>query len=516
MPRGRKLRLLLAAAVLFVGGLAVGTLLRGGSRPAEDAAAATVSDSGPGTEFADASSPAGDVPLGAPEAGGRRTAGDPASGSPGLSRDAATSDTLPASDRRVTPTVTAARAVRASVVSINVVANESARPQGPFGMFFGGQRRVRGLGSGFAVDDRGYILTNAHVVENASQIVVVDASGHRYTGQLVGSDALTDVAVIKIPARKVPPAPLGTSADLLVGEPAVAIGNPFGFYLSNPEATVTSGVISGVNRDYRGNGQREVLYADMIQTDAAINPGNSGGPLVNADGRVVGVNSFILSKSGGSEGLGFAIPIDRALKIADELRKFGRIRRPYVGLDVASVASDSLVSRTVVRRVAPGSPAAEADLRKGDVLLTLNGRHVRGPLDWEVGLLDIGVGSTARLRFERNGRTRTAGLTVRELPSEQAHRVEVLRGLQLVSVTPQIAVERHLQVDQGALIVDVSQDVASSTGMQEGDVIVAIDRREVQTADDAARLFKAATQRGFVRVWIYRDGESLVTSFGLR
>jgi len=516
MRGGRTSRLVVAAAVLFVGGLGVGALLRGRGPGPADSEAAAASASNSRAWVPDDASPAEDVPLGAANGAGRESAGDPAGGSAGLADGASAPDTLPASDRRVTPTVTAARAVRASVVSINVVATESEQPQGPFGMFFQGQRRVRGLGSGFAVDDRGYILTNAHVVENASQIAVVDASGHRYTGRMVGSDALTDVAVIKIPAGKVPPAPLGTSADLMVGEPAVAIGNPFGFYLSNPEATVTSGVVSGVNRDYRGNGRREVLYADMIQTDAAINPGNSGGPLVNADGRVVGVNSFILSKSGGSEGLGFAIPIDRALKIADELRKFGRIRRPYVGLDVASVSSDSLVSRTVVRRVAPGSPGADAGLEKGDVLLTLNGRHVRGPLDWEVGLLDIGVGSTARLRFERSGRTGTASLTVRELPSEQAHRVEVLRGLQLVTVTPQIAVERHLQVDQGALIVDVSQDVAGSTGMQEGDVIAAIDRREVQTADDAARLFKAATERGFVRVWIYRDGESFVTSFGLR
>jgi serine protease Do len=254
----------------------------------------------------------------------------------------------------------------------------------------------------------------------------------------------------------------------------------------------------------------------MIQTDAAINPGNSGGPLVNADGRVVGVNSFIISKSGGSEGLGFAIPIDRALRIADELRKFGRIRRPYVGLDVATVTSDSLVARTVVRRVAPGSPAASAGIRKGDVILTLNGDRVRGPLDWEVALLDVGVGSTARLRYLRDGQDHEAELQVKELPSEEAQRVEVLRGLQLVTVTPQIAVERHLAVDQGALIVDVSSDVASATGMQDGDVIVAIDRREVKTADDAAQLFKVATRRGFVRVWLYRKGESLMTGFGLR
>jgi serine protease Do len=504
--RIRTLALVGTAGLLFAAGLGLGTLLRSG---APEEAAMPVSE-----PASDSGGPVAAEPTSA------RTAGtDEAPSFARRARAAEAPDSVPANDRRTTATVAAARAVTPSVVSVNVVATQTTQSSDLFGNFFfpfGTRRQVRGLGSGFAIDDRGYILTNTHVVENATRIVVVDASGRRYTASLVGSDALTDVALLKIPAGRVPPAPLGTSADLMVGEPAIAIGNPFGFYLSNTEATVTSGVVSGVNRDYRGNGDREVLYADMIQTDAAINPGNSGGPLVNADGRVVGVNSFILSQSGGSEGLGFAIPIDRALRIADELRRFGRIRRPYVGLDVATVTSDSLVARTVVRRVAPGSPAAQAGVHKGDVILTLNGTRIRGPLDWEVALLDAGAGSTAEVRFLRDGQTHDVRMAVRELPSEEAHRVEVLRGLQLVTVTPQIAVERHLEVEQGALIVDVSGDVASATGMREGDVIVAIDRREVKTADDAAQMFQAATARGFVRVWLYRAGESLVTSFGLR
>ncbi len=508
--RSRTLVLLGIAGVLFAAGLGLGTLLRSPGGSAGEPAAATSSAAAGGAAVSESAEAL-------PASAGARDAGD----DPSFARRARATepdDSVPASDPRHTATVSAARAVTPSVVSVNVVSTETTQAGGAFGSFFpfSTQRQVRGLGSGFAIDRNGYILTNTHVVENASRIVVADASGHRYTASLVGSDALTDVALLKIPAGRVPPAPLGTSSDLMVGEPAIAIGNPFGFYLSNTEATVTTGVVSGVNRDYRGSGDQEVLYADMIQTDAAINPGNSGGPLVNADGRVVGVNSFILSKSGGSEGLGFAIPIDRALKIADELRKFGRIRRAYIGLDVATVTSDSLVARTVVRRVAPGSPAAEAGLQKGDALLTLNGTRIRGPLDWEVALLDAGVGSTATLRYARGGATHQAQIRVAELPSESAHRVEVLRGLQLVTVTPQIAVERHLDVEQGALIVDVSRDVSSATGMQEGDVIVAIDRREVKTADDAAQMFKTATGRGFVRVWLYRDGESMVTAFGLR
>ncbi|HKK07255.1 MAG TPA: trypsin-like peptidase domain-containing protein, partial [Gemmatimonadota bacterium] len=256
MERRRTLPLLVAAALLFAGGIGLGALLRHGEAGGSAAGAAA----GPEAAAADRAGSASEEGASAGEEGSFAAAATPRD-----ARAAEPPDSVPPGDARVTPTVSATRAVRPSVVSVNVVSTES-NAQGPFSLFFQGQRRVRGLGSGFAIDDRGYILTNAHVVENANQIVVVDASGHRYTARLVGSDALTDVAVLKIPSGRVPPAPLGTSSDLMVGEPAIAIGNPFGFYLSNPEATVTTGVISGVNRDYRGNGNREVLYADMIQT----------------------------------------------------------------------------------------------------------------------------------------------------------------------------------------------------------------------------------------------------------
>jgi serine protease Do len=245
----------------------------------------------------------------------------------------------------------------------------------------------------------------------------------------------------------------------------------------------------------------------MIQTDAAINPGNSGGPLVNAEGRVIGVNSAILSQSGGSEGIGFAIPIDRARRIADELLRHGRIRRPWVGVEPRTVESETTrFSLTEVRRVAPGSPADGAGLEVGDLLLEINGRPITSPLDWDVGLLDAGVGASVEITYRRGEQVRSARLRVDERPSEQAERLEVVRGLELITVTPQIAVERRLEVESGALVTRLSPTAARVTGLREGDVVVGINRRPVSGVEDARSLFRALAGGSRIFVTYYRDG----------
>lgn len=428
---------------------------------------------------------------------------------------------VPASSPRRTPIVAAAQRVAPSVVSITVLRTVRRSPRRSFiEEFFRSvprrqQRQVKGLGSGFAIDDGGFVLTNEHVISGADSIVVTDGQGRRLRAELVGADALTDIAVLKVEAGRIPPAPLGTSTDLMVGEPAIAIGNPLGYFLANAEATVTAGVISGVSRDIRDEDNNGSLFADMIQTDAAINPGNSGGPLVNAEGQVIGVNSSILSRSGGSEGLGFAIPIDRALRIADELRDFGRIRRPWIGVDPDIVASDtSLFSSTRIRRVAPGSPADAAGLKAGDVLVEINGRRIDGLLDLDVGLLDAGVGSQVRIRYTRAGREAEVQLPVVELPSEQALRIEVLTGLELVTVNPQIAIERRLptEIDSGALIVMISDENRRFSGLRRDDVIVAINRQRVRTAEDADDLFRSFGGGGRIWATVVRDGRMINTS----
>jgi serine protease Do len=375
---------------------------------------------------------------------------------------------------------------------------------------------VSGLGSGFAIDNQGTILTNDHVVQSADSVIVVDADGRTFQAAVIGRDELTDLAVLRIPPGRIPAAPLGRSSDLMVGEPAIAIGNPYGSFLANSEATVTRGVISGVDRDIRATGQRDVLYADMVQTDASINPGNSGGPLVNIQGEVIGVNSSIFSSSGGSQGLAFAIPIDRAVRVARELRDFGRIRRPWVGADIATISSDTFVAVASVRRVAPASPASRAGLEESDVILTLDGRPVRGALDWEIGLLDAGVGEQVAVEFQRGAEAREATLEIEELPSESAERIEALRGLELVTLTAGIAIERDLAVESGALIVQVEGALARRTGIRENDVIVAINRREVRSAEEARDYLGAAAQAGWVELVISRRGATLVTSFPIR
>ena len=412
---------------------------------------------------------------------------------------------------RYTPVVAAAARIAPSVVSITVLSKRTVSRRSMFDQFFGMvprqlERTVQGIGSGFAIDADGTILTNDHVVSGADSLVVTDVNGDLYRAEVVGSDPITDIAVLRVEAGRIPPAPIGTSSDLVVGEPAIALGNPFGFVLANAEATVTAGVVSGVGRDILDSREGK-LSADMIQTDAAINPGNSGGPLVNAEGRVIGVNSAILSQSGGSEGIGFAIPIDRARRIADELLRYGRIRRPWVGVEPRTVESESTrFSLTEVRRVAPGSPADGAGLKVGDLLLEVNGRPITSPLDWDVGLLDAGVGSTVDIAYRRGERTYEARLSVEELPSEQAERLEVVRGLELISVTPQIAVERRLEVDGGALITRVSGAASRVTGLREGDVIVAINRQPVASVEDAQDLFRALAGGSRIFVTYYRDG----------
>jgi serine protease Do len=234
-------------------------------------------------------------------------------------------------DARHSVIVDAAARVAPAVVSVNVLRRQRQTPEDPFAMFFmprGYERQVEGYGSGVIISADGVVITNQHVTNGATQIVVTTREGTDYPAKLLGEDPLTDIAVLKIDATGLPTAPLGRSADLAVGEWVVAIGNPFAYMLGNTEPSVTAGVVSAVGRNLLPSGDQAGVYVGMIQTDAAINPGNSGGPLVDVQGEVVGVNSSIFSPSGGSVGIGFAIPIERAQRVATELRRFGHVDAP--------------------------------------------------------------------------------------------------------------------------------------------------------------------------------------------
>ena len=423
--------------------------------------------------------------------------------------------------RRTAITMAVAR-VSPAVVTVQTERVERTAAT-PYDLFFGtrsGEQVAAGIGSGFIVQSAGVIVTNAHVVAGASRINVALRDGTTYPATLVGADELNDLAVLRIEAKGLPVAPLGTSRDLLIGEWVVAIGNPYGFLLGNSEPSVTVGVVSGVGRNLTGRGDGPGVYVDMIQTDASINPGNSGGPLVSASGEVIGVNSSIYSPSGGSIGLGFAIPIDRARRVAEDLLAHGSVRRPWIGVKVeqtqATAARGTLNAGATIERIVPGSPAEAAGLRPGDIITRSRDRVVRNAYDWEAELLDLRVGENATLMVRRENRERRVTVAVQDLPDASAERVAVLRELQLISHTPAIRVERGIRAAQGAVVVQVSDRVEQALGLRPGDVIVQINRTPVADAPQAARLIEGAGGSGPVRMFVERAGMIYSTDFRIR
>ena len=292
--------------------------------------------------------------------------------------------------------VRASERVSPAVVSIGVVTTRVVRGRNPryddfFDSFFRDflpptyykyRKSVPSIGSGVIVSPDGYVVTNHHVIQGAEKITVITPDGRKLEGKLVGVHGGSDVAIIKIEAEDLPYAPLGDSDDLMVGEWAIAIGNPFGELIEDAHPTVTVGVISARMRSFKPSAGGQI-YDDMIQTDAAINPGNSGGPLVNAAGEVVGINTFIFTRGGGSLGIGFAIPINRVKKILEEVEEYGRVRDVWLGFTVFTV--DKATARAiglpaggaVVRSVELGSPADGAGLKPGDVIARVNSRAIK-------------------------------------------------------------------------------------------------------------------------------------------
>jgi len=423
---------------------------------------------------------------------------------------------------RQTAIVTAASRLAPAVVSVNVLRRERGLPQDPFEQFFtprGAEQVVEGYGSGFIISADGVVITNQHVTQGAEQIVVTTRDGRDFPAKIQGEDPLTDIAVLKLEATGLPTAPLGKSTDLMIGEWVVAVGNPFAYLLGNTEPTVTAGVVSAVGRNLLPSEGQSGIYVGMIQTDAPINPGNSGGPLANALGEVVGVNSSIFTSSGGSVGIGFAIPIERALRVADELRRFGKVRRAWVGLDVAG-AEDlrgwKQAGGLRVTQVAPGGPAGRAGVAAGDVLVSARGRRLRTFLDWEAVMLDTGPGDTLTVSFRHAGDGRSAQLAVTDFPTTLAEKVAVLGGMNVVTVTPAVRAERTIQSDHGALIYDLPDEMEEATGLRSGDVILQINRVRVSSADDLRRAFAATAGAGAVTVWFERSGRLQRTAFYVR
>lgn len=433
-------------------------------------------------------------------------------------RQVTTDQTEQISGQRRTAITAAVARVSPSVVTVQTEVVEAV-PADFYEQFFGGRsgrRSSAGLGSGFIVREDGVIVTNAHVVAGATKISVAMRDGTRYSARLLGADETNDLAVIKIDAKNLPVAPLGTSSNLLIGEWAIAIGSPFGFLLANSEPSVTAGVVSGTGRNLAAESGGAGVYVDMIQTDASINPGNSGGPLVNAMGEVIGVNSSIYSPSGGSIGLGFAIPINRAQRVTEDLLAHGVIRRPWVGIKLQTPAVGASVVQArgvIVSSVVPGSPAARAGIQAGDVLVQSRTRPVHSPYDWEAERLELRVGEEVPLLLRRGEREMKLNVKVADLPEVNAPKVTVLREIQLVSLTPAIRAERNIRRLNGALVQTVSPRVADQLGIQAGDVILQINRVPVADAESAARALDYYAGRGGIVMYIERQGQVYTTEF---
>ena len=324
-------------------------------------------------------------------------------------------------DSRRTAITRAVEQAAPAVVSINVIETQQVRDpfSNPFfERFFGRQRmrerRVQGIGSGFVISADGYIVTNDHVAGDATQITVAFPDGKTLPARRVGTDAVSDLTLLKVdPEEPLPHLSFAEAGRPLVGEWVIALGNPFGLFEAT-EPTVTVGVVSAVGRDLQSSGQSEHFYRDMIQTDAAINQGNSGGPLVSATGEVIGVNTAIYSETGGSVGLGFAVPADRARRIVKELRRNGRVDRSYYtgirGVELNARVAQALgldrQSGILVRSTDRGSPAAAADLRPRDVIVALEGETVNTREDWLGRLYDFRPGDRVHLTVERDGEER--------------------------------------------------------------------------------------------------------------
>ena len=280
------------------------------------------------------------------------------------------------------------------------------------------------IGTGFIINSEGIVVTNHHVIEGGREVIVTLQDGREVEGEVIGADKTLDIAVIRIEGHDFPYAPLGDSDNLIIGEWAIAIGNPYGSLLQDNRPTVTVGVISAVNRQFRGSAEEGRYYQNMIQTDAAINPGNSGGPLINSNGEVIGVNTFIFSKSGGNIGLGFAIPVNTVKRVVREILTYGKVRDVWLGFqgqEIGSLMARSLDRNSsdgvIVTYVEPESPADKAGLKRGDVIVAMDGIAVKGASDANAKIHSLQVGDRLELTVERDGQTGTVTLVAQEQPN---------------------------------------------------------------------------------------------------
>ena len=380
-------------------------------------------------------------------------------------------------------------------------------------------REEHGLGSGVIISENGYILTNNHVVENADE-VEVRYNEETYEAKVVGTDPPTDVALLKIDAEGLPAITLTDSDNLKVGDVVLAIGNPFGV-----GKTVTMGIVSATGR----SSLHITDYENFIQTDAAINPGNSGGALIDAKGRLVGINTAIASNTGGYQGIGFAIPINLARNVMKSLLEHGKVVRGYLGVliqplnrDLAEMFGLKESEGAVISEVMPGTPAEKAGLKAGDVIVGLNGKKVKDAASLRLKIAQSAPGTTVTLRVIRDGKPREVKVKLGELKEgglvsaysgggQSAS--DLLDGVTVDDLTSRARRQYGIpERVEGALVVEVSPDsLAYKAGLRPGDVIMSINREPVRNADEAVRVAnKIKGNRVLLRVWSHGGSHYLV------
>ena len=420
--------------------------------------------------------------------------------------------------------VTLAKSLKPAVVNVSTKRVETgpALPPGmdpgdPFSQFFKqfrGNRPhpARSLGSGFVINSDGYVVSNNHVVDGATEIRVKLSDGREFPAKVLGRDPKTDLALLKIEASGLPTIPMGDSGALEVGESVMAIGNPFGL-----EQTVTTGIVSGTGRVIGGG-----PYDDFIQTDASINPGNSGGPLINARGQAVGINAAIFSQSGGSIGIGFAIPVNLAKPVLTQLADGGHVVRGWLGVSIQPVTPDlakslklSETAGALVSSVAEGSPAAKAGLKPGDVILEFAGERVARADRLPNAVATTAVGREVPLSVVRDGKPMKLTVKVAQQAESAAaesepSKVPAKLGLAVEPVTPRLAREMGLRDQQGVIVRDVKADSpAAEAGLQVGDVIVEVNRQSIRNAADMHRQLDGHVKGTPVLLLVHRGEGSL-------
>jgi serine protease Do len=394
---------------------------------------------------------------------------------------------------------------RVSPAVVNVSAEATVREVDPFfgGVFGGRRRRTQALGSGLVIDAKGIVITNAHVIEGASRIVVTTLDGQELEADVVGSDRDADLAVLKVKGKTLTAVPLGSAAGAMIGETVVAIGNPFG--LSH---TVTAGVLSARGRAVPAeSGER--VFTDFLQTDASINPGNSGGPLVNLDGEVIGINTAVIS---GASGIGFAIPADRARRVIDDLLRFGELQPLWTGLRLRTLDPDTAREQAIaetrgalVERIYPDSPAAAAGLRSGDLIVAAAG-PISSREDFLTALYSLPAGGALRLRVRRGS----------EAPREVVLQpVRPPQGLGMALLQEALGA-RIESGRQGLVLGEVERGgEAARRGLRPGDALLGANGRELHTLDELGREALRAVERGGILLAVGRGRYVYNLSFGL-